>query len=132
MFLPIFSSNESFCADPVTATALITAAIITAGGPVAVAIIDHTSAAISRIANRLVPTAEQAKINAEHQEKLDYFNEKTKYQNCLATSKPDSAITTHGVPVGCQDIMMAFVLCGGNAKQDVAEMTATFHEFKQR
>ena len=139
MFLPVFSSSESFCMDPLTAAGLAITAIATATGNITVAVIDNTSAAISRTVEFWAPTeadiatAKAAKVNSiEFDQRLNYNDKQEKYRNCLTKSKPESVITEHGVPVGCQDLMMAFVLCGGNAKASAAEMTATFNEFKKR
>lgn len=135
MFLTIFSSNESLCMDPASQTVIIIGVVATA----TVTLINNSGSAINNVCHYYFPSAEDtaiataAKVNTEaYREELSYFYKKNKYKDCLESSKPDSEITVHGVPVSCEKIMIAFVLCGERAEGEAIEITKRFNRYKKR
>jgi len=121
--------------DPVAQAAILVGVAVTATAT----LINNTGSAINNTCSYFFPSAEDtaiataAKVNTErYREELSYFDKKNKYKDCLENSKQDSEITVHGVPVSCQKIMIAFVLCGGIAESEAIEITAKFNKYKTR
>jgi hypothetical protein len=117
MFLPLFSSSESLCMDPVT-LAIVLAAIPAIGTPI-----------INNASSYFFPTpvntavVEAAKIEAAKLRKqLNYLDE---------NSKPEGDKTAHGAPLACKEVMLAFILCGGNSENEAIAMTALFNKYNK-
>ena len=133
MLLPLFSSSESLCMDPVTIAIILVA--IPAAVKVAVPLINNTGSAINNICSSYYPTAidtaiaEAAKVEAAKSRKeLNYLDEETKFRDCLKNSKPDSDRTAHGVPTACEQLMHVFMLCGGDSENEITAMTKLFNK----
>jgi len=147
MFLPLFSSNELVCIDPVTTCAI--AYIISNA---TVTIINNTGSAINNTCRYYFPTqADEAAIKAateveianataakadakdaqidieKSQVVLDFIEAEKKFRKCAAESDPDSEKTIIGIPIQCLELARIFIACGG--KEELIKIITDLEDF---
>jgi len=115
MLLPLFSSNESLCLDPIT-THIITL--------VAGSVVTYST---SKIIEKLDSSPEKQMIEMETRERLDFIDAKIKFKKCVTDSKPEDEKTKTGIPVQCKELARTFLACGG--KEEIIKIIMDLEDF---
>ena len=133
MFPPLFSSSESLCMDPVSASIFGAAAVIS---NTTTTVINNTGSSIHNCFRYFFPTSadkeDTAKADAaiaaskvdiaasqieieKSLKVLAVMEARKKFEKCAAESKPDCEKTVIGIPIDCLGLARALIACGGKA-----------------